>query len=148
MASNPLVPSSNQVDDIWTVFDRVKMLGRGASGEVWLVRDKKSRQMLALKKLDRADPQNLPMFEQECTILKMLQHPNILRFVDCYEVRLFGLLGFQPISSCFISVHFLVQRSDRGGLCYCDSIFVWRRILRSPSEDAALLRKGLLVTCL
>ena len=86
--SNSMVPVENQVDNIWEHFDRVKMLGRGASGEVWLVKDKKNpKQMYALKKLDRHDPQNEGMFQHECSILKMLQHPNILRFISCYEVR-------------------------------------------------------------
>ncbi len=87
-SSNSMVPVENQVDNIWDHFDRVKMLGRGASGEVWLVKEKKNaKKMYALKKLDRHDPQNESMFQHECSILKMLQHPNILGYVSCYEVR-------------------------------------------------------------
>jgi serine/threonine protein kinase len=86
VGSKGLVKSSNQVDDIWDVFTRIKLLGRGASGEVWLVKDKNG-DMHALKKLDRSDPQNQAMFEHECGILQKLDHPNILKFVDCYEVH-------------------------------------------------------------
>ena len=87
-SSNSMVPVENQVDNIWDHFDRVKMLGRGASGEVWLVKEKKNaKKTYALKKLDRHDPQNESMFQHECSILKMLQHPNILGYVSCYEVR-------------------------------------------------------------
>lgn len=86
IASKGLVKTSHQVDNIWDVFTRIKLLGRGASGEVWQVKDKKG-QMFALKKLDKADPQNESMFEHECNILERLDHPNILKFNDCYEVQ-------------------------------------------------------------
>ena len=86
IASKGVVKTSHQVDNIWDVFTRIKLLGRGASGEVWQVKDKKG-QMFALKKLDKADPQNESMFEHECNILERLDHPNILKFNDCYEVH-------------------------------------------------------------
>jgi serine/threonine protein kinase len=88
-SSNSFVAPQNQVDDIWVHFDKKKMLGRGASGEVWLATEKKSNKKFAVKFLDKADPANETMFEHEASMLRLLSHPNILAYHDCYEARTF-----------------------------------------------------------
>ena len=84
----PLVPVQNHASSIWELFESksAKLLGKGASAAVYAATLKReSGQRCALKLLDKTDPQNAGLFEQEVTILKCLQHPCILAFVDCYE---------------------------------------------------------------
>lgn len=84
-SSSNFVPPKNQIENIWDLYDRKKLLGKGASGEVWLATNKATGKVYAMKKLDKMDPQNAQMFEQEVQILRRLNHPNIVQFVDCYE---------------------------------------------------------------
>ncbi len=91
-SSGSFVPPENQVDDIWSVFKKDKLLGKGASGEVWSAKENKTGKFYAVKLLIKSDPGNQAMFEQEATILKKLNHPNILGYYNCYEVRPDGIM--------------------------------------------------------
>ena len=63
------------------------MLGEGASCKVVSVRDKRTQALYAMKIMDKAEPYNAVLFENESLILRTLQHPNILQYVDAYEDR-------------------------------------------------------------
>ena len=79
-----IVKPENRVNDIWSVFAQMKLLGQGAFGEVWLAIDRATNQPFALKLLNRKDPTVLEMFVHEATMLKRLNHPHILAFHDAY----------------------------------------------------------------
>ena len=66
-------------------FVILKVLGEGASCKVVAVRDRRSGGHYAMKIMDKAEPYNGVLFENEALILRTLQHPNILHFVDAYE---------------------------------------------------------------
>ncbi|CAK92885.1 unnamed protein product (macronuclear) [Paramecium tetraurelia] len=62
-------------------YKRIKMIGKGNFGDVWLVEDNKG-QKFALKLIDlqfqSVDPTN------EVTLLKVLKHPNIIKYYGSF----------------------------------------------------------------
>ena len=66
-------------------FTILKVLGEGASCKVVSVRDRRSGSHYAMKIMDKSEPYNGVLFENEALILRTLQHPNILSYVDSYE---------------------------------------------------------------
>ena len=66
-------------------YTLIKVLGKGSFGEVYLSERKDRKELFAIKKIDRSwadDPNNKKYFESELYLLKTLNHPNILKFVD------------------------------------------------------------------
>ena len=71
----------NQIDDLTFI----KILGKGAFGEVFLTTKRGRREYFATKKLDRSQIDNTSLqkyFVNEIGILKSLNHPNIVRIED------------------------------------------------------------------
>jgi len=65
-------------------FEAINPLGRGGMGEVWLVRDHHSGELVSLKKID-AEQARSPLgqrLRREFLHLKRLSHPSILRVHD------------------------------------------------------------------
>ena len=62
-----------------------KLLGKGSFGEVYLTQKGNNPQILATKKLDKKQtdrPSVKKYFENEISIMKELNHPNIVKFYD------------------------------------------------------------------
>ncbi|XP_071081984.1 serine/threonine-protein kinase Nek4-like [Haliotis cracherodii] len=70
-------------------FDKMKVVGKGSYGEVWLVRHRKDRKQYVLKKmnLSRASKRERTSAEQEAKLLSKLKHPNIVSYKDSFETR-------------------------------------------------------------
>ncbi len=69
-------------------FVLVKRLGRGGMGEVWLARDERLREPVALKFLPpeiRGDPTALDDLRRETARSHKLSHPHIVRIHDLHE---------------------------------------------------------------
>lgn len=69
-------------------FVLVRLLGRGGMGEVWLARDERLQEDVALKFLPseiRADPVALDDLRRETARSHKLTHPNIVRIHDLHE---------------------------------------------------------------
>ena len=66
-------------------FVIMKVLGEGASCKVVSVRDRRTGSHYAMKIMDKSEPYNRVLFENEALILRTLQHPNILQYVESYE---------------------------------------------------------------
>jgi hypothetical protein len=69
-------------------FTLVQALGRGGMGEVWLARDERLQEEVALKFLPpevRADPSALDDLRRETARSHRLTHPNIVRIHDFHE---------------------------------------------------------------
>jgi serine/threonine-protein kinase len=67
-------------------FELIHALGQGAAAAVYRVRDPKTGEQFAMKLLhpDEAEkPSMQQRFIREAVVLKQLNHPNIVRFVDC-----------------------------------------------------------------
>jgi len=72
-------------------FEQVAFLGRGASGLVFRVRDRRSGAEVALKTLDQRDPEKLYRLKQEFRALSGIRHPNLVKL---YELHAAGDEGF------------------------------------------------------
>ena len=60
-------------------YERIKILGEGGAGRVWLVRDQEdSDRLLALKELIRIDPAGESRLREEFATLRTLLHPNLV----------------------------------------------------------------------
>jgi len=62
-----------------------KTLGKGESCHVVLAEDKSSKNKFALKILSCNSRINGDLYHREQEMLKLLDHPNILKFVECHE---------------------------------------------------------------
>jgi serine/threonine-protein kinase len=79
-----VTPGSLRAHDI--VADRYeldKLLARGGMGAVWVARDMRSGQRVALKFLKgEAGPEHVARFEREAEVCKRLQSPHVVRVID------------------------------------------------------------------
>jgi len=66
-------------------FEIMKVLGEGASCKVVSAKDRATSQLYAMKIMDKSEPYNKVLWENETLILRTLRHANILEFVDSYE---------------------------------------------------------------
>ena len=69
-------------------YEYISMLGNGGFGKVRLYRDKLSKELkFAIKTLkkDFLNPHSLKSLEEEVSILRTLDHPNIVKYFETYE---------------------------------------------------------------
>ena len=60
----------------------------GAFATVALVTDNKTQKQYAMKVIEKAKSKGFEsQIVQEITILKRIQHPNIVRLYECFETR-------------------------------------------------------------
>lgn len=65
-------------------FKKIKVLGKGSYGKVYLVEDDKTKEMYALKKIKK-DKYSYISFNTEVNLLKNIDHQNIIKLYDFYE---------------------------------------------------------------
>ena len=70
-------------------YVKVRELGRGMTGSVFLIRQKETGDEYALKCMEtsRVDPELLADLHNEMALLKMLDHPNVVRLLEVYETK-------------------------------------------------------------
>lgn len=73
-------PLATTADDSRYEFQR--KLGEGASGAVYLVRDRETGEVLALKQLHRADDRSIARLKREFRSLTNVLHRNVVRLYD------------------------------------------------------------------
>ncbi|ESO88881.1 hypothetical protein LOTGIDRAFT_219034 [Lottia gigantea] len=69
-------------------FTRLKVIGKGSYGEVWLAtykNDRKKQYVLKKMNLSRASKRERKSAEQEAKLLSKLKHPNIVSYKDSFE---------------------------------------------------------------
>ena len=66
-------------------YELLKQLGKGGYGKVYQVKNKKTGDIFACKKLSKLDIENLVKFKREIDILIRTDHPNIIKLIEVYE---------------------------------------------------------------
>lgn len=84
---------------IANVYNMTKDLGSGAFSIVRLAEDKVSKEMVAIKCVDRKKlaPEDFQMFKREVQILSSLDHPNIIKFKEFAENPSHCYLVMEPL---------------------------------------------------
>ena len=90
----PVKCEQRMVEDPWTDYEMVKKLGNGGYGTVVSVKDKKTGEALAMKKMTRmrAEKDYGERFWKEVEILSQLDHPSVLKFHDAFGDKEFYFL--------------------------------------------------------
>lgn len=72
---------------LYDYYELKETLGRGKFGLVRLGIHKKTQKKVAIKIMKKADmtPQDVELVKREIEILKLCQHPNIIRLLDLFE---------------------------------------------------------------
>ena len=78
---------NNRSNNLKEHYEVVKQLGKGGYGKVYQVRNKKTGDLFACKKLSKLDINNLPKFEREINILMKTDHPNIIKLYEVFETK-------------------------------------------------------------
>jgi eukaryotic-like serine/threonine-protein kinase len=68
-------------------YEVQRKLGEGSSGAVYLVRDRDTGEVLALKQLHRADDRSISRLKREFRSLANVHHRNVVRFYDLGRAR-------------------------------------------------------------
>lgn len=70
-------------EDPNAIFRDSKKVGEGAAGEVFLARDSRTNELLAIKKMP-LNQQNIKLLTTEIGIMRSSIHPNIVRYIESY----------------------------------------------------------------
>ncbi|CAA3028331.1 probable serine threonine- kinase At1g54610 [Olea europaea subsp. europaea] len=95
-------------------FEKLDKIGQGTYSNVYRARDVKTGKMVALKKVrfDNFQPESVRFMAREITILRKLDHPNIMKLEGIITSRL----------SCNIYLVFEYMEHDLSGLLSCPDI--------------------------
>ena len=74
-------------NDPLSLYTKSKTLGQGASGSVYLGTSKKDGSLIAIKDMILSRQPRLDMIINEIMVMKEVNHPNIVNFVECYIVK-------------------------------------------------------------
>jgi protein-serine/threonine kinase len=73
--------------DPTTLYTKIKTVGQGASGSVYLARNNETEQLVAVKDMILNRQPRLDMLINEINVMKEIVHPNIVNFMDCFLVK-------------------------------------------------------------
>ena len=105
-------PESNGKETITQKYEKLRVLGKGASGKVWLARRASDNKEIALKEIDipRDAPDVLRNAEQEVEFLKKVSYfPKCHPFVTCY----YGSI-YDPLTNKFLIEMEYIRGKDMG----------------------------------
>ena len=81
--NNVIISETNQ--NLENTYQKIRKLGEGGFGEVWLVKHKVLGTEFALKIIEKGPYSNSQQIENEVNILKRLDHPFILKIVSVLD---------------------------------------------------------------
>lgn len=67
-----------------TKYDKVKVIGRGTFGQVWLAEDRRTRRQVVIKQIQVSHGDDTDQYLNEVRILSRLHHVNVIRYKDAY----------------------------------------------------------------
>ena len=75
-----------QTDDPQLRFEKIKEVGAGSSGQVFLATDLSNNQKVAIKDIDLSKQPKKELMLTEIKVLKEFRHPNLVNFLSSYLV--------------------------------------------------------------
>ncbi|KAH6576465.1 hypothetical protein BASA62_001386 [Batrachochytrium salamandrivorans] len=73
--------------DPTTLYVKIKKIGQGASGSVFIARNNVTNQKIAIKQIELAHQPRKELIVNEILIMRESQHPNIVNYLDSFLVR-------------------------------------------------------------
>ena len=91
------------------------MIGKGAIGEVYKALDTETAQTVAIKQIDlySISNENISSIEGEINLLKNLDHPNIVKYIECIRTKSHINLVLEYVENG--SLHQMVKQSGKMG---------------------------------
>ncbi|ORX89503.1 Pkinase-domain-containing protein [Basidiobolus meristosporus CBS 931.73] len=73
--------------DPTSIYAKIKKIGQGASGSVYVARSLSSNQKVAIKQMDLGHQPRKELIVNEILVMKEAQHPNIVNFLDSFLIN-------------------------------------------------------------
>uniref|UniRef100_A0A8B9KZ74 Calcium/calmodulin dependent protein kinase IG n=1 Tax=Astyanax mexicanus TaxID=7994 RepID=A0A8B9KZ74_ASTMX len=115
-------------DNIQEVFDFIEVLGSGAFSEVFMVKERKTGKLFAMKCVKKKNKRDINL-ENEIAVLRRIKHENVVGLEDFYESRSHYYLVMQLVSGGELFDRIL----DRGMYSEMDASLVIRQVLEAVS---------------
>ncbi|XP_071381653.1 calcium/calmodulin-dependent protein kinase IGb [Centroberyx affinis] len=115
-------------ENIQEVFDFMEELGSGAFSEVYMVKERKTGKMFAMKCVKKKQKRDLNL-ENEIAVLRKIKHENVVGMEDFYESRTHYYLVMQLVSGGELFDRIL----DRGMYSEKDASRVIQQVLQAVS---------------
>ncbi|CAB1440624.1 unnamed protein product [Pleuronectes platessa] len=115
-------------ENIQDVFDIMDELGTGAFSEVYMVKEKKTGKMFAMKCVKKNQKQDLNL-ENEIAVLRRIKHDNVVGMEDFYESQTHFYLIMELVSGGELFDRIL----DRGVYSEKDASRVIQQVLQAVS---------------
>ncbi|KAL5520435.1 hypothetical protein ACEPAG_9659 [Sanghuangporus baumii] len=74
-------------DDPKVIYSKIKKIGQGASGHVYVAKVLATGKKVAIKEMDLSRQPRIELIVNEILVMKESQHPNIVNFLESYLVR-------------------------------------------------------------
>ncbi|KAF5354464.1 hypothetical protein D9758_012411 [Tetrapyrgos nigripes] len=74
-------------DDPKTLYSKIKKVGQGASGHVYVAKTLSTGKKVAIKEMDLSHQPRKELIVNEILVMKESQHPNIVNFLESYLVK-------------------------------------------------------------
>lgn len=74
-------------DDPKTLYSKIKKVGQGASGHVYVAKTLATNKKVAIKEMDLSHQPRKELIVNEILVMKESQHPNIVNFLESYLVK-------------------------------------------------------------
>jgi serine/threonine protein kinase len=74
-------------DDPKLLYSKIKKIGQGASGHVYVAKTLATGKKVAIKEMDLATQPRKELIVNEILVMKESHHPNIVNFLDSYLLR-------------------------------------------------------------
>ncbi|KAB5546498.1 hypothetical protein PHYPO_G00072780 [Pangasianodon hypophthalmus] len=111
-------------DNIQEVFDFIEVLGSGAFSEVFMVKERKTGKLFAIKCVKKKNKRDINL-ENEIAVLRRIKHENVVGLEDLYESRTHYYLVMQLVSGGELFDRIL----DRGVYSEKDASLVIKQVL-------------------
>ncbi|KAI8922161.1 kinase-like domain-containing protein [Powellomyces hirtus] len=70
-----------------SMYAKIKKVGQGASGSVFVARNNNNNSVVAIKQMDLANQPRKELIVNEILVMKESQHPNIVNYLDSFLVK-------------------------------------------------------------